>query len=341
MHKALASIKKIMIFPRILPLMLFAAVFSGAAEHRGQAVFNGFGVPGAVVTASRDDQKFVTITDSRGEYIFPDLADGVWDIKIEMQAFSPFQQKVTVAPESTASQWELKLLPIDQIPDIQRAPSLPPPQASAPASSIAQSSNSKKMPKTPTNTQTPYQRTEVKATGAASSQTNAEILPAPSTNSPSVDLSSEDLRQRAADGFLINGTANNSASSPFGLSRSFGNNRGLIRSLYNGSAGLTLGNSALDARPYSLAGIHTDRPEYNQIQGMFSYGGPLRIPHLISNGPNFYIGYQFTRNRNAQTQSGLMPTVAEREGDLSRQIMWLLPTTRFQQIESVLRQSLC
>jgi hypothetical protein len=134
----------------------------------------------------------------------------------------------------------------------------------------------------------------------------------------SLNLNGDDLRQRAADGLLINGTASNSASSTFGLNRSFGNNRGIIRSLYSGTAGLTFGNSALDARPYSLAGIHTAKPDYSQIQGTFSYGGPLKIPHLIRNGPNFYIGYQFNRNRNAQTQSGLMPTAAEREGDLSQ-----------------------
>jgi len=80
----------------------------------------------------------------------------------------------------------------------------------------------------------------------------------------------------------------------------------------------TIGNSALDARPYSLAGIDTQRPAYNQIQGMFSFGGPLRIPRLVRNGPDFYVNYQFTRNRNVLTQTGLMPTQAERNGDLSR-----------------------
>ena len=317
MHKALAPVGKIVIFRWILALMLLAAAFASAAEHRGQAIFNGSGVPGAVVTASRDDQKFTTITDSRGEYLFSDLADGDWDITIQMQAFLPFQQKVTVAPESPVNQCELKLLPIEQIPDLKRAPALPSPRTSATTAASIKNSDAKKAPLKPTNTSTPFQRTEVKATASAS-QTNAESLPAASTSSSLGDLNADDLRQRAADGFLINGTANNSASSSFGLNRSFGNNRGIIRSLYSGTAGLTFGTSALDARPYSLAGIHSSKPEYNQIQGAFSFGGPLRIPHLVRNGPNFVVGYQFTRNRNAQTQSGLMPTSAEREGDLSQ-----------------------
>jgi trimeric autotransporter adhesin len=317
MYKAFAYIGKRLLYRRILPVLLFTVAYANAAEHRGQVIFSGFGVPGAVITASRDDRSFVTITDGQGRYLFPDLTDGDWNIKIEMQTFSPLQQKVPVHPESPAGQWEIKLLPIEQIPDLKRAPASPPPQASAITATVVKNTAAKKTSIKPTQTQTPFQRTEVKATETASAQRNMEVLP-PTTSGSVGDLNSENLRGQAADGFLINGTANNSASSSSALNRSFGNNRGLVRSLYNGSAGVTLGNSALDARPYSLAGIHTPKPSYNQLQGMFYFGGPLRIPHLIRNGPNFFIGYQFTRNRNAQTQSGLMPTAAEREGDLSQ-----------------------
>jgi outer membrane receptor protein involved in Fe transport len=69
---------------------------------------------------------------------------------------------------------------------------------------------------------------------------------------------------------------------------------------------------------YSLTGQDTPQPGYNHMQGTFAFGGPLRIPHLVRNGPNFFIGYQGARNRNVQTQSGLVPTPAERNGDLSQ-----------------------
>ncbi|HVN04335.1 MAG TPA: carboxypeptidase-like regulatory domain-containing protein, partial [Bryobacteraceae bacterium] len=49
-----------------------------AAEKRGTVEFGGLPVPGAVVTATRDGQTFSTITDERGTYVFPDLADGTW-----------------------------------------------------------------------------------------------------------------------------------------------------------------------------------------------------------------------------------------------------------------------
>src|SRR5262249_9437091 len=39
-------------------------------------------------------------------------------------------------------------------------------------------------------------------------------------------------------------------------------------------------------------------------------------PHILKNGPNFFIGYQWTRNRTVNTQTGLMPTADERNGIL-------------------------
>ena len=232
-----------------------------------------------------------------------------------MQAFSPLQQDVAIGSGMEAGRWELKLLPLDQIQAVKGA-RVPPPQ-------LRQA-----VPKTRTViralqllriTPTPFQRTELNATGVVPSTdaglSGASTIPA---NEIFGDQSPADLNQRAADGFLINGTANNSASSPFALNQAFGNNRRGLRSLYNGGVGFIIDNSALDARPYSLTGQDTPKPAYNHMQGAFSFGGPLRIPHLVRNGPNFFVGYQFARNRNVQTQSGLVPTLAERNGDLSQ-----------------------
>src|SRR5262249_41782283 len=48
------------------------------------------------------------------------------------------------------------------------------------------------------------------------------------------------------------------------------------------------------------------------------FGGPFKIPHLLQRrGPNFTVNYQWTRNSNATTQTGLMPTAAQRAGDFS------------------------
>jgi hypothetical protein len=123
--------------------------------------------------------------------------------------------------------------------------------------------------------------------------------------------------QSPDDGFLINGSVNNGAASPFAQFPAFGNNRRGRKGLYTGGIGMTLDNSALDAQPFSLTGQNTPKPSYNRLTGMAVLGGPLKIPHLMPNGPNFFVGYQWTRNRNVTTTPGLMPTAGERNGNLS------------------------
>lgn len=127
-----------------------------------------------------------------------------------------------------------------------------------------------------------------------------------------------EVAERAADSLLINGSANNGAASPFAGFPAFGNNRRGARSQYNGNLGLIVNHSALDARNYSLTGQDTPKASYSRWEGLLNFGGPIRIPKLLQrNGPNFVLNYQWTRNRNASVESALMPTEAERRGELS------------------------
>src|SRR6185437_8430750 len=140
----------------------------------------------------------------------------------------------------------------------------------------------------------------------------------------------------ADDGFLINGSINNGADSPFSQSQAFGNNRRSRRGLYTGGLGFTLGNSALDAKPFSLTGQQLPKPSYNRMQGLLSFGGPLRIPHLLPNGPNFILNYQWMRDRDVNTLPGRMPTAAERNGDLGNGVV--IPASRISpQAQALLR----
>ncbi len=153
--------------------------------------------------------------------------------------------------------------------------------------------------------------------------------PAPAQKAPETQPAEEDLTQRASDGFLINGSMNNGAASPFAQLAAFGNNRNGARGLYNGGIGLTFDNSALDAQPFSLTGQNTPKLAYNRLTGLATLGGPLKIPHLLQNGPNFFLAYQWTRNRDAATDSALMPDLAERNGNFSQAPSVILdPTTK-------------
>lgn len=256
-----------------------------AAEQHGVVMYSGVPVPGATVTASQGDKKLSGITDANGSYSFAELTDGTWTVQVEMPGFATLKREVAVRGQSAAAAqtWELEMLPFEQIhAEAQLAMR---PQAIESAATAAADG-----PKTPEGSR----KTE-------------------ETQPPR-----EDLAERAEDGLLINGSQNNSASSPFALFPAFGNNRNGSRSLYNGGFGISDDNSIFDARPFSLTGQNTPKPSYNHLSASVFFGGPIKIPHLIRNGPNFFVNYTWTRNRTNNIGTALMPTAAERAGNLSQ-----------------------
>ncbi|MGJ5818929.1 carboxypeptidase regulatory-like domain-containing protein [Paludibaculum fermentans] len=253
-----------------------------ASENRGRVTFKGMAVPGATVAASRDGKTVTAVTDQEGRYTFPDLPDGVWIIQVKMFGFETMQQEMSIAANSMAREWPLTLMSLARIKsEIQVAVAPPKPS--------------------------PVARPEEAPLKPAKPAPSKSATPAP----PSGD---DETSQRAADGLLINGSVNNGAASNFGQAAAFGNNRFGGKGLYNGGLGMTLGNSAFDAKPYSLTGQSTPKAGYNRITGMASIGGPVRIPHLLKNGPMFFLGYQWTRNNDASTATSLVPTSTQRSG---------------------------
>jgi len=262
-------------------LLLCASSLAVASEYHGQVTFGGFPVPGATITATQGSRKFTTTSDQGGIYSFADLSDGTWKIQIEIQLFSPVQTDVAITSTTPAGKFELTLLPMDKLmaqTKITQMPSAIQPSLLSP--------------------------TDRKPDAAANA--SVEIPKAP-----------DDQSQQANDGFLVNGSVNNAATSQYSLDRAFGNRRPNSKSLYNGGLMASIGNSALNARAYSLSGQQFAKPFYNLITGAATVGGPIKIPHLLPHGPTFFAAYQWTRNQSAQDQAGLVPTGAERTGNLA------------------------
>jgi len=98
---------------------VFAAALAVAAltasEHHGTVESGGVPIPGATVTASQGDKKLVTTTDDRGAYAFPDLADGIWIIEVDMLGFEKLTQQVGIAPDAPNPKWEMKLLSLSAL----------------------------------------------------------------------------------------------------------------------------------------------------------------------------------------------------------------------------------
>ena len=84
---------------------------------------------------------------------------------------------------------------------------------------------------------------------------------------------------------------------------------------YHGSAFEYLQNDALDASPYGFSGKAPKR--FNTFGG--SLGGPISLPHLYDGHQRtfFFATYEGNRRRLSVAQQFLVPTSAERNGDLS------------------------
>ena len=287
--------------------MALLAIPAAAADHAGRVTFGGLPVPGATATATRGDATAVTVTDQDGTFRLTGVADGAWTIRVEMLGFAPLTQEITIGTGSPASTWEMKLLPLAEM--IRTAFPAPPPVAPVSDSAPARGGSEKTRP-------TAAAAAAASSAGFQRAQVNPSSGGAALVNDPAAG---GDNDRGAADGFLINGSVNNGAASPFAQLAAFGNNRRNARSLYNGGLGILLGNSALDARPFSFTDQQTAKPSYSDAQIVASFAGPLRIPRLITrNAPNMFLGYQRTVDHNASAQSALMPTALERAGNFSQ-----------------------
>ena len=267
----------------LLTCLATAGYALAAEQQRGQVTFNGLPVPGATITATQGNKKVSTVSDADGDYNLPDLADGAWEVDVTMPFFATLHQDVTIAPNMPGIKWELKMLSLDQV--------------------IAQ---------------TKIMKSETQTTPAAAPNLAEKPTAKPGENE-AIKVPNEPAPSN--EGFLVNGSVNNAATSQFSLTPAFGNNRTGSKSLYTGGLALVLDNSALDARPYSLSGLDTPKSSYNTVTGIFSLGGPINIPRLLPRGPNFVLVYEWTRSSDATVQTGLVPTQAQRAGDLSTGII--------------------
>src|SRR4029453_19364501 len=163
-------------------------------EHHGQVIFNGVPVPGATVTATQGEKKFVAVTDQQGAYSFPELADGPFTVQVEMLGFSTLKQEVN-AP---AAEFELKMLPIEDIQaEIAHGtpadpPPTPAPAAATPSPNKKQGQENQRKAANQPRQQTGVQRTEVNASNA-NSTTPSNDPPAPPQSSAFANLSQEEL----------------------------------------------------------------------------------------------------------------------------------------------------
>lgn len=97
----------------------------------------------------------------------------------------------------------------------------------------------------------------------------------------------------------------------------FGNRRGA--SQIHGMAFMTLANSVVNARPFSITGQEVPQPPYASARFGFLVGGPLVIPKIVKDTSTFfYLNYTGTRSRQSYSAVETVPTMLERQGDFSQ-----------------------
>jgi hypothetical protein len=291
----------------LLVLALDGSSAAAGTDHYGRITFSGHPVPGATVTAERGDITRVTVTDEQGIYRFTDLADGSWTVQVDMLGFETVRQEVVVSADATMPALALTMRPFEEMASRGVVQTEASPAVTTAARGGTTAPAAQGAAERPAGG---FQRANVNAPAGGPARAGDATTP---VSEPGTDRAAD-----AADGFLINGSVNNGAASPFAQLAAFGNNRRGPRSLYNGGIGMMFGTSAWDARPFSFAGASTPRPVYDDAQVVASFAGPLRIPRLLRNGPNMFVGFQHSADHNATTQSALVPTAAEHQGDFSQ-----------------------
>lgn len=267
----------------LLMALLLASRAADAAQYRGRISTGSVPLPGVTIVATQAGKTVSTVTDETGTFLFPALVDGRWHIRIEMLGFATIEDDVVITSGQPPATWELTMLSLDQALALTKT---------RVALSLAQAS---------------VMATSNSPVNQASKQSST-----PETSRPQ-----EDDSQRPSDGLLVNGSTQNATTSKYSLDQAFGNSRFGTKSLYTGGLALVVDNSALDARPYSLSGLDSPKNSYNRITGVATIGGPIKIPHLLRHGPNFFLAYEWTRDSAATTEAGLVPTAVQRIGDLS------------------------
>jgi hypothetical protein len=82
---------------------------------------------------------------------------------------------------------------------------------------------------------------------------------------------------------------------------------------------LTVGNSVVNAAPYSLTGQNIPEPAYGSARFGASAGGPLAFPKFIHSPKTFFfVNYTGSATRQPYTNFSTLPTASQRAGDFSQ-----------------------
>jgi uncharacterized membrane protein YgcG len=320
------------------PMHAQAAGQAGASGAAGWSIHGvvksgNMPIPGAGVsaTSAATKEQVNTWTDVDGTYRLPILSDGHYTVRVEMAAFAASTQDVVLDAAHQDVQANFELILLSRAHETHTAP-----QQRANAGgrgfqslSVYQSGGGQDAASGSLSDVVPA---GMPVPGIAPDSATESVAFSGNTSNSFNTMSADDMQQRFNDarqqgggfgGGGFGGQGSGAGGGGFG-GGGFGGGgfgrRGFDINRPHGSVYYGVGDSALNAAPYSLTGQPSEKPGYLQNSFGGSVGGPLNIPHIYHGGTKtfYFVNYNGKRAENPFDQFSTVPTPPERLGDFSQ-----------------------
>jgi hypothetical protein len=290
-------------------------------------------IPGAEVSASNaaTKQQVNAWTDVDGSYQLRIPADGSYSVRVQMAAFAGSTREVLVDATHQDMQANFELILLSRAREAHTEQ-----QRSAGAAGRGGFQNLSVFQSGAGQDTSGGSASDVVPSGmpvpgiAADSATESVAVSGNTSNSFNA-MSADEMQQRFNDarqqgggfgGGGFGGPGGGRGGGGFGGGGGamiFGR-RGFDINRPHGSLYYGVGDSALNASPFSLTGQPTEKPAYLQNSFGGSVGGPLNIPHIYHGGSKtfYFINYNGKRAENPFDQFSTVPTLLERNGCFSQ-----------------------
>jgi len=289
-------------------------------------------LPGATVTAANTltGQKVTTSTDVDGTYSVQVPSDGHYVVRAQMAAFAPVTQEVRVNDGNRNLEANLELILLSRVPKTEPANPTAATQAATGAGrgfqnlTLEQSAEGRELNANGASDIVPQ---GMPVPGIAPDSATESVAISGNSSSPFATMSIAEMQQRFNDARQQGGGFGGGG---FGGPGGFGGGSGGGAALFgrrgfdinkpHGSIYYGIGDSALNAAPYSLTGQPVIKPAYEQNSFGGSIGGPLNIPKIYHGGDKtfFFVNYNGKRGENPFDQFSTVPTLLERQGNFSQ-----------------------
>ena len=288
-------------------------------------------IPGAavIVTLASSNEHISTWTDVDGSYSAAVPSYGTYKVQVQMIAFANSTQQVVIdaSHENALVNFELTLLSRTQeaSPPTRRPYGQGGAQRGFQTLSALQGMTDQQGGGNALSDVVP---SGMPVPGMAPDSATESIAVSGNTSNPLNGMSGDELQQRINDARMQGGGFGGGSGSggPGGFGGGgagrpmvFGR-RGFDINHPHGSIYYGIGDSALNAAPYALAGEPATNPAYVQNSFGGSVGGPLNIPKIYHGGSRtfFFVNFNGRHGENPFDQFSTVPTLLERQGNFSQ-----------------------